>query len=160
MTTIFLLLGSNLGDRHANLALGRAHVEVNVGQITKTSAIYESEPWGLKDQPVFLNQAVELITSLSPQAVLKELKEMEQKAGRNEDHVRWGPRALDADILLFGQMVISETDLQVPHPRLHERRFALIPLAEIAAEQRHPLMNKAIADLLAECRDEGGVNKI
>ena len=150
--TAYLLLGSNLGDRAALLRDAQAHLANAAGPVVAASALYETAAWGREDQPAFLNQALAVHTSLSPESLLAECLATEQRAGRQRlEH--WGSRTLDVDILLFGDAIIDRPDLVVPHPRLAERRFALLPLDEIAGAVRHPVWLKSIAELLAACPD-------
>ena len=150
--TAYLLLGSNLGDRAALLRDAQAHLANVAGPVVAASALYETAAWGREDQPAFLNQALAVHTSLSPESLLAECLATEQRAGRQRlEH--WGSRTLDVDILLFGDAIIDRPDLVVPHPRLAERRFALLPLAEIAGAVRHPVWLKSITELLAACPD-------
>ncbi|MDO7851493.1 2-amino-4-hydroxy-6-hydroxymethyldihydropteridine diphosphokinase [Hymenobacter convexus] len=150
--TAYLLLGSNLGNRAALLAFARQELAASAGKITAASALYETAAWGREDQPAFLNQALALRTELSAQELLAHCLATEQKAGR-ERLERWGSRTLDVDILLFNDKIIDEPNLKVPHPRLPERRFALVPLAEIAGAARHPVLKLHVAELLAQCPD-------
>lgn len=147
----YLLLGSNLGDRAAYLEAARAGLAA-AGEIVATSGIYETAAWGPTDQPAYLNQAVALHTALAPGALLAHCLATEAAAGR-ERHERWGSRTLDVDILLYNNAVISTPDLTVPHPRLPLRRFALGPLAEIAAAAVHPQLHQSIGELLRRCPD-------
>ena len=155
----YLGLGANLGDREGNLrrALDLLDSEPSLSVVT-VSSTYETKPWGLHDQPNFLNIAVEVQTSLEPAMLLDVAKGIEQEIGRRPT-VRYGPRSIDIDILLYGDLVIdwSIPDLQIPHPRMHERAFVLVPLAEIAGAFLHPTNNSQIADLAASVDGLDGV---
>jgi 2-amino-4-hydroxy-6-hydroxymethyldihydropteridine diphosphokinase len=151
-TLAYLLLGSNLGDRAALLAAARQGLAKTVGEIVAASGLYETAAWGREDQPTFLNQALAVRTTLLPNALLAACQAAEQHAGRQRlEH--WGSRTLDVDILLFGAEIIETPALTVPHPRLPERRFALVPLAEIAGPQVHPQLRESIDNLLRRCPD-------
>ena len=151
-TLAYLLLGSNLGNRAALLAAARQELATTAGNIVAASGLYETAAWGREDQPAFLNQALALRTQLRPEALLAACQAAEQHAGRQRlEH--WGSRTLDVDILLFGEEIIDTPTLQVPHPRLAERRFALVPLAEIAGALRHPQQSETIETLLRCCPD-------
>ncbi len=151
-TLAYLLMGSNLGDRLALLQEAHLQLALEVGEIVAESSIYETAAWGRNDQPAYLNQALAVNTWLRPDALLAACQATEQAAGRVRTE-RWGSRTLDIDILFFGQCVIDSPALTVPHPRLAERRFALLPLAEIARGLRHPVLNLTIRELLARCAD-------
>ena len=151
-TRAYLLLGSNLGDRVALLAAARQRLAATAGTVVAVSGLYETAAWGREDQPAYLNQAVGLVTDLSAAALLAACQAAEQAAGRQRLE-RWGSRTLDVDILLFGDETIATPTLAVPHPRLAERRFALVPLAEIAATVPVPGTGRTVAELLALCAD-------
>ncbi len=150
--TAYLLLGSNLGNRVALLRDARARLAATAGRVAAASALYETAAWGREDQPAFLNQALAVETFLPAGELLALCLATEQQAGRQRLE-RWGSRTLDVDILLYGPVIIDQPDLTVPHPRLAERRFALVPLAEIAPHLAHPALGLTIADLLARCPD-------
>jgi 2-amino-4-hydroxy-6-hydroxymethyldihydropteridine diphosphokinase len=151
MAVVYLGIGSNLGDKRANCLRAVEALRCKGISVSKESALYETEPWGLKDQPMFINMAVEAETTLLPMALLDVLKDVEKEMGRL-DSDRWGPRVIDLDILLYDDLVLSTEELIIPHLHLHEREFALGPLAEIAPGVIHPLMSKNIAELLGEVK--------
>jgi 2-amino-4-hydroxy-6-hydroxymethyldihydropteridine diphosphokinase len=143
MTTIYLGLGSNVGDREGNL---RAAIERL--PVLRVSPVYETEPVDYTDQRWFLNVVVEAETELSPRELLNATSRIEQELGRVRT-VAKGPRTIDIDILLFGDAVIDEPDLQIPHPRMAERRFVLAPLADLATDLRHPVTRRTVREMLA-----------
>ena len=151
-TLAYLLLGSNLGDRAAHLAAGRQQLLTTAGDLVAESAIYETAAWGTENQPAFLNQVLAFETYLPAQALLAVCLATEQLEGRVRLE-RWGARSLDVDLLLFGDTIMQTPFLTVPHPALPDRRFALLPLAEIAPRLRHPQLGQTIATLLQECPD-------
>ena len=152
METAFLLLGTNLGDRSRQLQSGREKLG-RAGDLRAISRVYQTEPWGLQGQPEFWNQAVQLQTNLNPETLLAVLKEIELECGRISQ-VRWGPRELDIDIMAYGELILKTDILRIPHPRMKERRFALIPLLEIAPDWRDPESGKKISQLISECPDQ------
>ncbi|KQS25362.1 2-amino-4-hydroxy-6-hydroxymethyldihydropteridine diphosphokinase [Dyadobacter sp. Leaf189] len=154
---IFLLLGSNLGDRAGILKQARQMIAEKAPIVTESS-IYETEPWGLTDQPAFLNQVVEVTSTDEPELLLTHLLHIEQELGRVRK-VRWGARLIDIDILYYGDTILEKEILTLPHPRLKERRFTLVPLFEIAAEFVDPKLKKSVSQLLEECPDKSEVLK-
>lgn len=154
--TFFLLLGTNLGNRTALLREAVAQIEQQIAPVLGQSAIYETAPWGVVEQPAFLNQVLQLESILHPIDILQRTQKIEKQLGR-ERHERWGPRLMDIDLLYYGNLVLTMTDLVVPHPRLHERRFTLVPLAQIAPDFMHPVLKKNNQELLANCTDNSQV---
>jgi 2-amino-4-hydroxy-6-hydroxymethyldihydropteridine diphosphokinase len=147
MERVFLGLGSNIGDRAANIERScRLIAEIKGVRLVRTSSLIETEPVGYEDQPDFINAVLEIGTALTPRELLTAIKEVEQRMGRTRT-VRFGPRIIDIDILLFGDRIIDEPGLTIPHPRMHERRFVLRPLAEIAPEAVHPVLKKSVTEL-------------
>jgi 2-amino-4-hydroxy-6-hydroxymethyldihydropteridine diphosphokinase len=153
---IYLLLGSNEGDRDGNIAKARGLISHLAGKVLEVSSIYETAAWGKTDQAAFLNQAISISSELSPLALLNELKAIEKQVGRISTE-KWGPRMIDIDILFYGPQIIQVPELQVPHPYLPVRRFALLRLKEISETFMHPVLKKSITQLLAECPDTSDV---
>jgi 2-amino-4-hydroxy-6-hydroxymethyldihydropteridine diphosphokinase len=158
MINVYLLLGSNLGNRLSYLQLAVQYINEQIGQITKCSAIYETQSWGNTEVPDYLNQVVLLQTDLLPHELLNNLLKIELMLGR-ERQEKWGARTLDIDILFYDNEIINDTDLVVPHPQLHKRRFTLEPLAELAPYLVHPLLHKTISTLKIELNDDLQVKK-
>lgn len=156
MKTVYLSLGSNVGDREQHLAAAIEALGAHGIRVTRQSSIYATEPVDIETQSWFLNCAVEAETDLMPRQLLRAIRQIENEIGRRR-LVRSGPRVIDLDILLCGSSIIRAAELEVPHPRMAERRFVLVPLTEIAPTVRHPLKNKTIAELFAETSDRSAV---
>ncbi len=154
MNNVFLLLGTNVGDLQKNLSDALKFMAENQIKILRKSKIYRTRAWGKTDQPDFLNMAVEIECPYSPRELLKLIKEIEVKMGRNET-VRWGPRIIDIDILFYDNKMINDSDLIIPHPYFFERSFAIIPLAEIAPDFIPPATTKRIGELRNGVSSEG-----
>lgn len=159
MITAYLLTGSNLGNRKDFLEEASHLLSQRVGQCKNTSSLYETAPWGKTDQPPFLNQAIQLETSLSPEELLHALLKIELELGRTRTE-KYGPRTIDIDILLYGNEVIEQPELQIPHPQLANRRFALLPLVELNPQGVHPVSGMTMKALLDQCPDEGLVHQL
>jgi len=155
----YIGLGSNIGYKAENLKKAIDFLRTKEGlEVKKVSSYYETEPIGLKEQGWFLNAVVEVETSLSPEGLLRACQEIEDEMGRKRG-VRWGPRIIDLDILLYGDSIIEKEELKIPHPLMHNRRFVLVPLVEISPEAIHPLLKKSVSSLLRELQDEQQVRR-
>ena len=151
----YLGFGSNLGDREENIRRAVERLSESVCGV-EASSLYETEPWGYLDQPKFLNMVCKCLTRLEPEELLSVCGRLEALAGR-EPSFKYGPRALDVDILAYGDVVLNTGTLEIPHGMLHERAFVLAPLAEIAPQWRHPILNKTAAELLERVDGKEGV---
>lgn len=159
MALAFIALGSNVGDRDAHLSYARAELE-ELGALEAVSSIYETEPVGGPSQGPYLNQVVALDTAAEPEALLRALLALERDRGRDREiETPNGPRTLDLDLLFYDGRAIRTRALTVPHPRLHERRFVLAPLAEIAPDHVHPTLLRSVRALLAACADGAKVER-
>ena len=159
MITAYLLTGSNLGNREGFLQEACTLLSKRAGKCKSISSLYETAPWGKTDQPSFLNQAIQLETSLSPEELLQALLKIELELGRTRSE-KYGPRTIDIDILLYGNEIIEQPQLQIPHPQLANRRFALLPLFELNPHLVHPVTGITLEALLDQCPDEGLVHQL
>jgi len=159
MRTAYLLIGGNLGNRKDNLLKATSFIIEQCGALTRSSSIYETAAWGIADQPSFLNQALEISTSLNARQLLRKILKIEKEMGRIRKE-KLGPRIIDIDILLFENEIHDLRFLKIPHPEMQNRRFVLTPLAEIESGIMHPVLKKTIAQLLEECPDNLEVRKI
>jgi 2-amino-4-hydroxy-6-hydroxymethyldihydropteridine diphosphokinase len=158
MSTAYLLIGGNLGDRKENLLSAISLIKEQCGSLTNSSSVYETEAWGKTDQPSFLNQALEISTSLNARQLMRKILKIEKDMGRIRNE-KMGPRIIDIDILLFNDEIHDLAFLKIPHPEMQNRRFVLTPLAEINSELQHPVLKKSIAELLEECPDNLNVSR-
>jgi 2-amino-4-hydroxy-6-hydroxymethyldihydropteridine diphosphokinase len=151
--TVYIALGTNLGDRLVNLraAIKAMSPELHV---LAESHVYETPPWGYEDQPAFLNMVIKAKTTLEPEPLLTYLKQLEVELGR-EQNFRWGPRLIDLDILFYDDLTLDSPPLVIPHPRLHERAFVLVPLADIAPDLIHSVLARPVRELLAQVNTKG-----
>ena len=157
MTDVFIGIGTNIGGRYGNIAKAIELIS-KIAIIDRISSIYETEPEGYKDQPYFLNSVIKIKTNLEPEALLACLQNIEKEMGRKPSF-KDAPRVIDLDILIYGDVVLNKPDLQIPHPRLHERSFVLVPLVEIAPELEHPILHNNIIQLIQNLDSPGQVEK-
>jgi 2-amino-4-hydroxy-6-hydroxymethyldihydropteridine diphosphokinase len=155
---IFLLLGTNLGNRMLNLDLAKQRISA-IGDILASSSVFRSEAWGKTDQPAFYNQVIKIRSFFEPEVLLQKILSIEIEMGRVREE-KWGPRIIDIDILFYQDSIINTPTLTVPHPGIPTRRFTLLPLYEIAPLLEHPVLNKNISTLLQECTDILVVEKL
>ncbi len=157
---LYLLLGSNLGDRKKQMDEALDLIPEMIGEVTKRSSFYETEPWGFSSEEFFLNIAMQTLTSLSPEEVMRKIDEIEKRFGRERADSGYSSRTMDIDILFYDDLVLDQNILKIPHPMLKDRRFVLIPLNEIAHDLIHPVFLKTIGELLQECADTKEVRKL
>lgn len=159
MNKAYLLTGGNIGNPLENLGIARSNIEQYCGEILQYSDIYRTGAWGVEDQPDFFNQALCIATNQTPAMLMDTLLSIEASMGRMRT-AKMGPRIIDIDILFYNNLIINIPQLQLPHPRLHLRKFVLTPMAQIAPELEHPVFNKTIINLLEDCPDTLNVYKI
>lgn len=158
---VYVGIGSNLGDRWEMLCTGVQGLKrIAEGGMVEVSPIYETQPWGPIQQGPYLNGVVRFWTSLSPFVLHSLLMEIERKVGRVRGSIRYGPRELDLDILLFGDQIIKTLQLEIPHPRMMERRFVLVPLADLGSDEIIPGVGITVSQALMECPDQGWIREV
>lgn len=160
MTKVYLLLGGNLGNKRDIFAQAKQLISQQIGRVTGQSAIYETEPWGFESSDLFWNQVLEITTTLTPVEVLAQTQQIENTLGRIRKSDQYVSRIIDIDILFIDDLVIQTEKLIIPHPRIQERRFALVPLHELVPALRHPVFEKTIEQLLNDCPDKLNVEKV
>lgn len=160
MIKIYILLGGNLGDKKRIFSEVQTRINTQIGKISAQSAIYETEPWGFESDDFFWNQALEIRTVLSPEEVLQKTQQIEIELGRIRKENQNDSRIIDIDILFYGDQIIELEKLIIPHPRIQERNFVLIPMSEIAPDLIHPLFQKSIQQMLDDCTDQLKVEKV
>ncbi|MDP3259700.1 MAG: 2-amino-4-hydroxy-6-hydroxymethyldihydropteridine diphosphokinase [Thermodesulfovibrionales bacterium] len=148
MSIVYISIGSNLGSREENCRQAIKLLKENGIAVKKQSRMYETEPWGIKDQPKFINMAIEVETDKKPEELVAVLKNIENEIGRTET-TKWGPRVIDLDILFYDDLILKTPDLEIPHPLIQERKFVLKPLCEIAPDKKHPITGKTVKEMAA-----------
>ena len=159
MKPVFLGIGTNLGEREENLGKAIKLIEEHIGNITEESSVYETEPWGFQSETSFFNMVIKIETNLTPSGLLGRILMIEAMMGRLREGQGYKSRIIDIDILFFGSRIFENKILKIPHPRIQERRFVLVPLSEIAGDLLHPVFKKSIQELLQECKDKSKVLK-
>ena len=157
MKNIFLGIGTNLGNREANLNEAITRINELTGPVGTLSSVYETDPWGFQSDNRFLNMVIKIETDHSPQGLMEEIFLIEENMGRIRSGSQYSSRVIDIDILLFENLIIKEKNLVVPHPRMHQRRFVLVPMCEIEPDIVHPVLKKTVASLLETCLDKSKV---
>jgi 2-amino-4-hydroxy-6-hydroxymethyldihydropteridine diphosphokinase len=159
MNDVYLLLGSNLGDRQQFLQKAIQYIENEIAPVVKASSVYETQSWGKTDAPDYLNQVILVQTNTPPQTILKKILDIEIILGRRREE-KWGSRTIDIDILFYGQAIINEPGLHIPHPELHKRRFTMEPLSEIAPQFVHANYKRSLLEMKNELQDSLIVKKL
>lgn len=160
-TTIYLLLGGNLGDKIAVQNEAAQLISERIGAVLQRSSVYESEPWGFDNAPTFINQVLKIESNATPHEILEQTQRIEKELGRvRNDAPGYSSRLIDIDLLFYGDVVVDTVDLQVPHPQIQNRRFTLLPMAEVAAQFVHPALSQTMEALLEGCPDDSIVKII
>lgn len=154
MNKIYLGLGSNLGNREHNIKEAYARIEAHIGNIVKSSSMYETEPWGFSAEESFLNTVTEVETKLTPSGLLDAILMIETLLGRIREDVQYSSRVIDIDILFYNDLIADEVNLKIPHPHMHKRMFVLVPFCEVAPDAIHPVFNKSVLHLHNLCTDK------
>lgn len=157
MAKVAIGLGSNTSDKLYMLKRARLLINILAGTVISASQLYSTEPWGLKDQSEFINQVVIISSELSPIELHTTLQKIEFILDKKKSGSKYGPRNIDIDLLLYDQFILTDKDLNIPHPRMHERNFVLIPLTTIAPDMIHPILKTSIGELAVQCSDESRV---
>jgi 2-amino-4-hydroxy-6-hydroxymethyldihydropteridine diphosphokinase len=160
MNKVYFGLGTNLGNRKVNLRKAIEMIGEHIGKVLKSSSIYETAPWGFDSEDDFLNMVVLVETTLTPLELMKKIVTIESMLGRERNQDRYSSRIIDIDILLYDDLILNENGLKIPHPLMHERRFVLVPLNELAPELIHPVKGKSIRVLLEDCRDRSEIKRV
>ena len=160
MAKLFLLLGGNLGDKAEIFRNASELISESIGRVIKKSSVYETEPWGFESEDMFWNQVLVLDTEMLPEEVLINIKQIEDQIGRIRKEDRYVSRLIDIDLLFYDDLTLETDQLQIPHPRMQDRRFVLVPLNEVATSKIHPVFEKTIFEMLDECKDKLGVKKL
>lgn len=158
MNIAYLSIGGNINDRLQNLKQCLELIKMSCGSIENKSNIYESEAWGVNSKNKYLNQTIKLLSPLSPKDLLSTIQSIELKMGRQRTEIQYSDRTIDIDILAFNNQIINEVDLIVPHPRLHLRKFVLVPLREIEPNWEHPISLHKITKLMSLCKDSSEIS--
>jgi len=159
MAVVHLLTGSNIGRKVDNLMQARMFITQKAGTLLRKSSIYESPPWGFEHPENFLNQVLEVETFLEPEDLLHQLQQIEVELGRKRNRKRYSARIIDIDILFYADLIIKRESLIIPHPRIDERRFVLVPLNELIPDYHHPLLQQPVKELLILCKDKSSVTR-